>query len=80
MTAINYYKDGSFIAHPDNPNYKLLQDYYKLPHKLITNYGSFITNYDSGLLQITAALLQITTKIYYKLRQKVITNYSSTYF
>ena len=24
---INY---GSFIAHHDNPNYKLLQDYYKL--------------------------------------------------
>ena len=53
---------GSFIAHHDNPNYKLLQDYYKLRQKFITNYGSFITNYGKYLLQITA-------KNYYKLRQ-----------
>ena len=71
---------GSFIAHHDNPNYKLLQDYYKLQQKFITNYGSFITKYDSGWLQITATLLQITANFttnygrynklrrYYKLR------------
>ena len=60
---------GSFIAHHDNPNYKLLQDYYKLlqdyyklRQKFITNYGSFIANYGKYLLQITA-------KNYYKLRQ-----------
>ena len=46
---------GSFIAHHDNPNYKLLQDYYKLRQK-------FITNYRKNLLQITA-------KNCYKLRQ-----------
>ena len=66
---------GSFIAHHDSTNYKLLQDYYKLQQKFITNYGSFITNYDNGILQITAVLLQITTMGYYKLRQKFITNY-----
>ena len=58
--------DSSFIAHHDNPNYKLLQDYYKLQQKL---------------LQITAVLLHITAagcyklwQLYYKLRQKIITN------
>ena len=45
----------SFIAYQDNPNYKLLQDYYKLRQKFITNYGK--------------NLLQITAKNYYKLRQ-----------
>ena len=49
----------------ENPNYPLLQDYYKLRQKIITNYGSFITNYNSVLLQITA-------KIYHKFRQKVL--------
>ena len=76
-TITNY---GSFIAHHDNLNYKLLQDYYKLQQKIITNCGSFITNCNSGLLQVTAALLQITAKIHYKLRQIVITNYGSSYF
>ena len=46
---------GSFIAHHDNPNYKLLQDYYKLRQKFITNYGKNLS--------------QITTKDYFKLRQ-----------
>ena len=46
---------GSFIVHHDNPNYKLLQDYYKLRQK-------FITNYRKNLLQTTA-------KNCYKLRQ-----------
>ena len=48
---------GSFIAHHDNRNYKLLQDYYKLRQNFLTKYSNFITNYDSGLLQIAAALL-----------------------
>ena len=63
--------------HHDSLNYKLLQAYYKLQQKIITNYGSFIKYYSSGLLQIMAVLsqitvkklLQITTKSYYKLRQ-----------
>ena len=77
MMPKNY---GSFIVYHDNPNYKLLQDYYKLRQKFITNYGRFFTNYDSGLLQITAALLQITAKCYCKLQPKIITNYGSYYF
>ena len=54
---------GSFIAHYDNPNYKLLQDYYKLRQNFFTNYGSFITNDDSGLLQVTAALILKNSKL-----------------
>ena len=54
---------GSFIAHDDNPNYKLLQDYYKLRQNFFTNYGSFITNDDSGLLQVTAALILKNSKL-----------------
>ena len=48
--------------HHDNPNYKLLQDYYKLRPKFITNYGSFITNDRKKLLQITAALIFVKFK------------------
>ena len=69
---------GSFIAHHDNPNYKLLQDYYKLLQKIITNYGSSyfckIQNYyklRQVLLHITATFSVITNygNFYYKLRQ-----------
>ena len=86
---------GSFIAHHDNRNYKLLQDYYKLRQNFLTKYSNVVTNYDSGLLQIATALLQITAKIYItnhnkKLLQiaaavisekfKIITNYVKFYF
>ena len=53
---------GSFIAHHGNPNFELLQDYYKLWQFHYKLRQWVITNY--------AALLQIaTTKSYYKLRQ-----------
>ena len=48
---------GSFIAHHDNPNYKFLQNYYKLRQWVITNYGNFIKNYDKNLLQITSSFV-----------------------
>ena len=63
---------GSFIAHHNNPNYKLLQDYYKLRQKFITNYSSFITNYCKKILQITTALIFV--------KFKIITNYIKFYY
>ena len=64
---------GSFIAGHDNRNYKLLQNYYKLQQKVITNSRlKFITNYCKKLRQITAALIFV--------KFKIITNYVKFYY
>ena len=64
---------GSFIAGHDNRNYKLLQNYYKLQQKVITNSRlKFITNYCKKLWQITAALIFV--------KFKIITNYVKFYY
>ena len=71
---------GSFIAGHDNRNYKLLQNYYKLQQKVITNSRlKFIRNYCKKLWQITAAVIFVKFKIitnnvkfYYILRQLLV--------
>ena len=61
---------SSFIAHHDNPNCKLLQDYYKLRQKFLTNYGRFYYKLSQWVITNCGKyLVQITTKNYCKLRQ-----------